>query len=112
MREWDLTPFDWVANQMVSREPSLGRPNKDFHWRVDMAEAVLEDTRLSPDDPQRWLDNGYEPLLALSWRDVQDVQLEVLKRQFDTFKTSVAALDKLARREGVSSVDSIEDALP
>jgi hypothetical protein len=77
-----------------------------------MAEAVLEDTRLSPDDPQHWLDNGYEPLLAVSWRDVQDVQLEVLKRQFDTFRASVAALDKLARREGVNSVDSIEDALP
>jgi len=77
-----------------------------------MTQAVLEDTKLSVDDPQHWLDNGYEALFALSWRDVQDVQLEVLKRQFDKFRNSVAALDKLAKREGVSSVDSIEDVLP
>jgi hypothetical protein len=77
-----------------------------------MTDAVLEDTRLSADDPQHWLDGGYEPLFALSWREVEDVQLEVLRRQFDKFGRSVAALEKLAKREGVTRVDSVEDALP
>src|SRR5438067_1512708 len=77
-----------------------------------MTEAVLDKPILSPEAPGKWLDRGYEPLYELSWREVEDVQLAALKLQFDKFSTSVAALEKLARREGVTRVDSIEDALP
>ncbi|RYE56247.1 MAG: hypothetical protein EOP18_04625, partial [Rhizobiaceae bacterium] len=77
-----------------------------------MTEAVLEKLTLSPDAPGKWLDDGYEPLFALSWRDIAETQLEALKLQFERLGTSVAALEKLARREGVARIDSIEDALP
>ena len=67
---------------------------------------------LDPATPECWLDDGYERLLALSWRDLETVQLEALRRRFDQLKDSVAALQKLARREGITRVDSVEDALP
>lgn len=74
--------------------------------------TVAEKTVLDPACPDKWLDGGYEPMFELSWRDYGDVQLEVLKRQFDRFRGSVAALDKLASREGVTKIDSVEEALP
>src|SRR5688572_11940449 len=77
-----------------------------------MTDAVLEKSGLSPDNPGNWLDGGYERLLAMSWRDCEDVQLEILKRRFDELSASVAALERLAKREGVTSVNSFEDALP
>jgi hypothetical protein len=48
----------------------------------------------------------------MSWRDCEDVQFAALQLRFEEQKESVAALQKLAKREGVSSLDSIEDALP
>ncbi len=77
-----------------------------------MTEAILDAPTLAPETPGRWLEHGFEALYALSWRDIEDVQLKALQLQFDKFSTSVAALEKLARREGVTRVDSVEDALP
>jgi hypothetical protein len=77
-----------------------------------MTEAVLDKPTLAPETPGAWLDHGYEPLYEISWREVEDVQLQALKLQFEKFRTSVAALEKLAKREGVASIDSVEDALP
>ena len=77
-----------------------------------MTEAVLDKPHLSPETPGEWLKHGYEPLYAMSWREVEEVQLQALKLQFDKFSTSVAALEKLAKREGVIRIDSLEDALP
>jgi len=74
----------------------------------DTTEAV----RLDPQTPWTWIDEGYEPLYAMSWRDCEDAQLAALKLQFDKLSGQVAALDKLAKREGVANVDSVEDALP
>lgn len=77
-----------------------------------MHAAVIEKPRLSPGSPGNWLDGGYEPLYKLGWRDVEDVQVEALRLQFDKFRSSVAALERLAKREGVTRIDSVEDALP
>ena len=77
-----------------------------------MAEAVLEKRLLSPENPGHWLDGGYERLLAMSWRDCADVQLKILQRRFAELVPQVAALEKLAKREGITSIDSFEDALP
>lgn len=77
-----------------------------------MTEAILDKPILNPAAPGKWLDNGYEPLFALSWREIEEVQLAALKLQFEKFGTSVMALEKLARREGVSQIDSMADALP
>src|SRR5262245_35012398 len=67
---------------------------------------------LSPDDPGSWMDQGYEPLFALSHKDYYPVQIEVVRRRFDQLRQPIAALDKLARRQGVERIDSIADALP
>jgi len=74
--------------------------------------TVAEKTVLDPACPDKWLDQGFEAMFELSWRDYGDVQLEVLKRLFDKFRHSVQALDKLTTREGVNTVNSVEDALP
>ncbi|MEZ5735762.1 MAG: hypothetical protein R3E09_08150 [Novosphingobium sp.] len=77
-----------------------------------MTDAVMEKAGLSPDCPEKWLDGGYEPLFAVSWRDCEDVQLAALKMRFGQLLDSVAALQKLAKREGITAIDSVDDALP
>lgn len=67
---------------------------------------------LSPERPWTWIDDGFEQLYAMSWRDCEEAQIAALKLQFEKLNGPVAALEKLARREGVSAVNSIEDALP
>ena len=77
-----------------------------------MNDVSVKMMEMSPKTPERWVDIPFERLFEMSWRDYEDTQLAALKVQFERFKDSVAALDKLARREGVSSIESIEDALP
>ena len=75
-----------------------------------MAEAAI--ATLSPDAPADWLKDGIYPLLEMSWRDYEDAQLGAVKMRFDQLKDSVSALEKLAKRQGVTSIDSLADALP
>jgi len=77
-----------------------------------MNDAAIEAVKLDPNSPESWIDDGFEPLYAMSWRDCQEAQLAALIKRFEQFRHSVAALDKLAKREGISSIGSIEDALP
>ena len=63
--------------------------------------TLAEPATYSPDAPQDWINGGFEPLYARSWRDFEGVQTQALIARFEQFKGSVAALDKLARREGV-----------
>jgi hypothetical protein len=77
-----------------------------------MTDTITRTAALSPETPWTWMDDGYERLMAMSWRDCEDVQLAALKLQFDKLNGPVAALEKLARREGVTGIDSVEQALP
>jgi hypothetical protein len=77
-----------------------------------MATVATESANLSPDAPESWIDNGFEPLYEISWRDCVEVQTTALVRRFEQLKGQVAALDKLAKREGISSISGVEDALP
>jgi hypothetical protein len=67
---------------------------------------------LSPEAPERWLENGFEPLYELGWRDYEDIQLAALQLRFERLREPVAALHKLAKREGVERIERLEDALP
>ena len=67
---------------------------------------------LDAERPETWLDDGFERLMAMSWREYEDTQLAALKLRFEQLKDAVAALQKLAKREGVTSIDSLGDALP
>jgi hypothetical protein len=73
---------------------------------------TLAKAALSPENPWAWIDDGFERLYELSWRECEDVQLAALKLQFEKMNGPVAALEKLAKREGVTVIDSVEDALP
>lgn len=68
--------------------------------------------QLSPTAPETWLDDGFERLYAMSWRDYEDVQLEALKLRFDSLKDSVAALNRLAKRENITSIENFEQGTP
>lgn len=67
---------------------------------------------LPADRPGTWLDDGYERMYELSWRDYYDIQLQILKRRFDEMNGPVAALERLAKRQGVERVESLEELLP
>jgi len=73
---------------------------------------VAELAELNPDCPETWIDDGYERLYEMSWRDCEAAQTAALIKRFDQFKDSVAALSKLAKREGISAISGVEDALP
>ncbi|MCX7865424.1 MAG: hypothetical protein N2423_10400 [Novosphingobium sp.] len=77
-----------------------------------MATIAQPRVTLDPQAPETWIDQGFEPLFAMSWRDCLDAQTHALIKRFDHLRDGVAALDKLARREGISSIAGIEDALP
>lgn len=77
-----------------------------------MVAAVTARIELDPERPQDWLEHGFEPLFDLSWRDCLGAQVAAMKKRFDQLKSSVAALERLAVKEGVTSIDSIEDLLP
>lgn len=80
--------------------------------------SLALDTRSSIDDllpqdrPGSWMDGGFEPLFELSWRDYEDVQLKILGRRFGEMVGQVQALERLAKRQGVTRVDTVEDAAP
>jgi hypothetical protein len=67
---------------------------------------------LPVENPELWPQRGHEVSFSLSRKDYEPLQLEVLRRRFDQLKDSVEALDRLAKRQGVTRVDSIADALP
>ncbi len=77
-----------------------------------MAEADTKIAAFNPEAPETWMQNGYEPLVEVSWRDCEEIQLSALKMRFEQLKDSVAALSKLAKREGVTQVERFEDVMP
>ncbi|MEO5597600.1 MAG: hypothetical protein ABIQ66_03175 [Novosphingobium sp.] len=74
--------------------------------------AVATKVVLDPSEPERWPELGFENLYAMSWRDCVEAQTQALRLRFERLSGSIPALDKLASKEGILSIDSIEDALP
>ncbi len=77
-----------------------------------MAEAGLATATFDGDAPADWVKNSLDAVLATSWRDYEEAQARAIAKRFEQFSGRVAALDKLAKRQGVTKVDSISDALP
>ncbi|MDG2002741.1 MAG: hypothetical protein P8J20_05355 [Novosphingobium sp.] len=77
-----------------------------------MAEAALKPARFNGNAPGEWVKNDLDAVLATSWRDYEDAQAGAIKLRFAQLGDSVSALAKLAKRQGVTSVDSVSDALP
>jgi hypothetical protein len=67
---------------------------------------------LPPDRPDEWPKQRFEGLLALSRKDYEPLQLQAMKLRFAQLKESVASLERLAERQGVTEINSFTDALP
>lgn len=44
-----------------------------------MTETLAKAGSLDPQTPWTWIDQGFEPLYAMSWRDCEEAQLAALK---------------------------------
>lgn len=67
---------------------------------------------LDPEEVGAWATLPFEELFSLARGDVEPLQREALKRRFDTLRTGIVALDRLATRQGVDSVDDFDDVVP
>src|SRR4051812_36784978 len=67
---------------------------------------------LLPTHPGSWTQYTFERLFQLSRKDVEDVQLAALQNRFAELKDGIAALDRLAKKQGVTRIDNISDVLP
>ncbi|TAL03044.1 MAG: hypothetical protein EPO08_05095 [Rhodospirillaceae bacterium] len=67
---------------------------------------------LLPTHPGGWAQYKHERLFQLGWKDLEEVQLAALQHRFSQMKDGVAALERLAKKQGVTRIDSISDALP
>src|SRR5258706_197876 len=67
---------------------------------------------LLPTHPGSWTQYNFERLFQLSRKNVEDVQLAALQNRFAQLKDGVAALDRLAKKQGVARIDTISDVLP
>jgi hypothetical protein len=73
---------------------------------------VQQSRRLAADDVEAWAFLPFEALMSLSRPEVEDAQLRGLSRRFEALRPAISALDKLASRQGVGSIDSVEEAVP
>jgi hypothetical protein len=62
--------------------------------------------------PGGWAQYKYEQLFRLSLKELEALQLAALQYRFAQLKDGVAALDRLAKKQGVTRIDSLSEALP
>lgn len=67
---------------------------------------------LDPGKVGAWATVPFEELFALSRDVVEPVQTEALVRRFEALRPQVVALDKLASRQGVDRIETVEDVVP
>ncbi|MEJ5979581.1 hypothetical protein WG901_23215 [Novosphingobium sp. PS1R-30] len=67
---------------------------------------------LLPDNPAAWACRSWEELMAIPREEREKLQLEAAKIQFHRLRDRIPALKKLADRQGVGTIDKIEDLLP
>lgn len=67
---------------------------------------------LDPRHPEAWTELPFEDLLTLSRDEVEGIQRDAVVYRFETLRPGVEALDRLASRQSIDRIDSIEDALP
>ncbi len=67
---------------------------------------------LLPDNPAAWTYRSWDDLMAIPRAELEKLQLEAAKIQFGRLRNRIPALTKLADRQGVDTIDKIEDLLP
>ena len=66
---------------------------------------------LDPEQAAAWAEQPFEALLTLPRSEVEGPQRAALIRRFDAIRPHVTALDKLAGRQGVDRIATVEDAV-
>ena len=74
--------------------------------------AATPATTLDPADVASWARQPFEELFLLGREEVQEPQRQALVRRFESLRKEVAALDKLATRQGIDRFDTVADAIP
>ena len=67
---------------------------------------------LLPDNAAAWTYRSWDELMAIPREEREKLQLEAMKIQFRRLRDRIPALKKLADRQGVETIDKIEDILP
>lgn len=67
---------------------------------------------LLPDNAAAWTYRSWDELMAIPREEREKLQLEAMKIQFHRLRDRIPALKKLADRQGVDTIDKIEDILP
>lgn len=67
---------------------------------------------LQPDNPAAWTYRPFEELYAIPREEREKLQLEAVRLSFARLRDRVPALKKLADRQGVDSIEKLDDVLP
>ena len=67
---------------------------------------------LLPDNPAAWAYRSWEDLMAIPREEREKLQLEAVRISFRRLRDRIPALKKLADRQGVEAIDTLEDVLP
>ena len=75
-----------------------------------MVQASTAD--LNAENVAAWAAVPFQDLFTLSRAEVEPLQRDALVRRFEQLRPAVVALDKLASRQGVDSIDSVDEVVP
>jgi len=67
---------------------------------------------LLPDNPGAWCYRSWDDLMSIPREEREKLQLEAVRINFRRMRDRIPALKKLADRQGVDTIDKIEDVLP
>jgi hypothetical protein len=67
---------------------------------------------LLPDNPAAWTYRSWDDLMSIPREEREKLQLEAVRINFRRLRNRIPALKKLADRQGVETIDRIEDVLP
>src|SRR5450631_3585113 len=67
---------------------------------------------LLADNPGAWTFHRFQDLYAIPREERERLQLEAVRINFRRMRNRIPALKKLADRQGVDTIDKIEDVLP
>lgn len=76
------------------------------------ANTAAEKVTLPPAQPASWTEYSFDQLMKLDRFTVETTQLQALQQRFAALRDKVKALQTLADKQGVDSIDSLEDVLP
>jgi len=67
---------------------------------------------LLPENPAGWPQHRFEDLFAIPREELDALQLKALQLRYPRFRHRVPALTRLADRQGVDHIDTLDDVLP